>query len=117
VEQFWCYKRSAPTKLRPVLALVMHPRVSLYKIFVQNLEKQAMLTVNISELRANLLKYLEKASHGEQITVTTNGRVLATIAPPSDRKAMARKQLSELSATAKIQDVTSPLDDQWDSML
>jgi len=100
-----------------VLALVMHPRVSLYKIFVQNLEKQAMLTVNISELRANLLKYLEKASHGEQITVTTNGRVLATIAPPSDRKAMARKQLSELSATAKIQDVTSPLDDQWDSML
>ncbi|WP_198043426.1 type II toxin-antitoxin system Phd/YefM family antitoxin [Ketobacter nezhaii] len=90
-------------------------------IVVQNIctkpGKQAMLTVNISELRANLLKYLEKASHGEQITVTTNGRVLATIAPPSDRKAMARKQLSELSATAKIQDVTSPLDDQWDSML
>lgn len=75
-----------------------------------------MLTVNISDLRANLLKYLEKASHGEQITVTTNGRVLATIAPPTDRKALAKKQLSDLAATAKIRDVTSPTDTQWDAL-
>lgn len=76
-----------------------------------------MLTVNISDLRANLLKYLEKASHGEQITVTTNGRILATIAPPTDKKAIAKKRLSDLSATAKINDVTSPLDTQWDATL
>lgn len=75
-----------------------------------------MLTVNISDLRANLLKYLEKASHGEQITVTTNGRILATIAPPTDKKAMAKKRLSELSATATINDVISPIDTQWDVM-
>ena len=75
-----------------------------------------MLTVNISDLRANLLKYLEKASHGEQITVTTNGRVLATIAPPTDRKALAKRQLSDLAATAKIHDVTSPIDSQWDAL-
>jgi prevent-host-death family protein len=77
----------------------------------------AMLTVNISDLRSNLLKYLEKANHGEQITVTTNGRILATIAPPTDKKAMAKKQLSELAASAKLHDVTSPLDAQWDAML
>lgn len=76
-----------------------------------------MLTVNISDFRANLLKYLEKASHGEQITVTTNGRVLATITPPIDKKAMAKEQLRELAATAKLHDVTSPLDTQWDVML
>ncbi|MEZ5581468.1 MAG: type II toxin-antitoxin system prevent-host-death family antitoxin [Candidatus Competibacteraceae bacterium] len=76
-----------------------------------------MLTVNISDLRANLLKYLEKANHGEQITVTTNGRVLATITPPLDKKASARKQLSELAATAKLNDVTSPIDAQWDASL
>lgn len=75
-----------------------------------------MLTVNISELRSNLLKYLEKASSGEQITVTTNGRVLATIAPPEDKKAMARMQLSELAATAKINDITSPIDAQWEAL-
>jgi len=75
-----------------------------------------MLTVNVSDLRANLLKYLEKASRGEQITITTNGRVLATIAPPADRKAMARKQLGQLAATARIRDVTSPIDGQWDAI-
>lgn len=75
-----------------------------------------MLTVNISDLRANLLKYLEKASCGEQITVTTNGRVLATIAPPADKKAKARKQLSELAATAKFNDITSPVDAQWEAL-
>lgn len=75
-----------------------------------------MLTVNISEFRANLLKYMEKANHGEQITVTSNGRVLATIIAPVDRKALARKQLSDLAATAKIHDVTSPLDSEWSAM-
>jgi prevent-host-death family protein len=62
--------------------------VILYNISVQAMDNIAMLTVNISDLRANLLKYLEKANHGEQITVTTNGRILATIAPPTDKKAM-----------------------------
>jgi prevent-host-death family protein len=91
--------------------------VPLYNDFVQTMELLIMLTVNISDLRANLLKYLEKASHGEQITVTTNGRILATIAPPADKKSVAKKRLTELSATAKINDVTSPLDTQWDAAL
>lgn len=76
-----------------------------------------MLTVNISDLRANLLKYLEKANHGEQITVTSNGRVLATISSPKQRKTIAKKELRELAATAEIQDVISPLDCQWDATL
>ena len=75
-----------------------------------------METVNISDLRANLLKYLEKANSGEQITVTTNGRVLATLTPPIQRREIARKQLLELSATAKIHDVTTPSGENWDAM-
>ena len=76
-----------------------------------------MLTVNISDLRANLLKYLEKANHGEQITVTTNGRVLATISPPVDTKAAAKAQLNQLAESAKVYDVTSPTDESWDVKL
>ena len=91
----------------------------LYMIVVQllctKLRLTFMLTVNISDLRANLLKYLEKANHGEQITVTSNGRVLATISAPTQRKTMAKKQLRELAATAEIQDVISPLDCQWEA--
>jgi prevent-host-death family protein len=75
-----------------------------------------MQTVNISELRANLLKYLEKANSGEQISVTSNGRLLATIAPPVNQKQLARKQLDELAENAKLHDVISPTDEDWNAL-
>ena len=71
-----------------------------------------MLSVNITELRANLLNYLNKAQHGEQITVTSNGQLLATIVAPVDQKQLAKTKLKQLAKTAQIQDVMSPLDDQ-----
>lgn len=73
-----------------------------------------MRTVNISEFRANLLKYLENANSGETISITSNGRVLATITPPVAQKDQARKQLRELADTARLHDVTSPTDEDWD---
>ena len=74
-----------------------------------------METVKISDFRANLLKYMEKASAGQQITVTSNGRVLATLSPPVQMKESAKRQLADLAVTAKIHDVTSPTDEHWDA--
>lgn len=74
-----------------------------------------METVNISDFRTNLLKYLEKASAGQQITVTSNGRVLATISPPVQLRETAKSQLAELAATAKIHDVTRPIKEDWEA--
>lgn len=74
-----------------------------------------METVNISDFRANLLKYLEKVSEGQQITVTTNGRVLATLSPPVQIRETSRSQLTELAASAKIHDVTSAVQVDWDA--
>lgn len=75
-----------------------------------------METVNISELRSNLLKYLEKANAGCQIAVTSNGRLLATISPPLKQRELARKQLKTLATTAKIHDITSPTGAEWDAL-
>ena len=75
-----------------------------------------MMNVNITELRANLLKYLNKAQQGEQITVTSNGQRLATIVAPIDQKRRAKAKLKRLAKTAKIHDVTSPTGVQWDAM-
>ncbi len=75
-----------------------------------------MISVNITELRANLLKYLNKAQQGEQITVTSNGQRLATIVAPLDQKQRAKTKLKRLAKTAKIHDVTSPIGVQWDAM-
>ncbi|MBV1884585.1 MAG: type II toxin-antitoxin system prevent-host-death family antitoxin [Pseudomonadales bacterium] len=75
-----------------------------------------MQTVNISDFRANLLKYLEKANSGEQISVTSNGKLLATIAPPVNQRKTAKQQLRSLASTAKIHDVTTPTDCDWDAL-
>jgi prevent-host-death family protein len=73
-----------------------------------------MQTVNISDFRSNLLKYLEMANSGEQISVTSNGKLLATIIPPINQKEQARKKLKALASSAKVHDVTSPIDSDWD---
>lgn len=75
-----------------------------------------MQTVNISEFRANLLKYLEIANSGESISVTTNGKLLATITPPIDKRNLAKQQLNELAENAKIYDVVTPVDSDWDAL-
>ena len=73
-----------------------------------------MQTVNISDFRANLLKYLEKANSGEQINVTTNGKLIATIAPPINQKQIAQQQLEQLAKSAHVMDVVTPIDSEWD---
>lgn len=75
-----------------------------------------MQTVNISEFRANLLKYLEVANTGESITVTSNNRLLATITPPQTQKVQAQSQLASLAANAKVDDVLTPIEDEWDAL-
>ncbi len=75
-----------------------------------------MQSVNISDFRTNLLKYLEKANSGEQISVTSNGKLLATISPPVDQCGLAKQQLKGLASTAKIHDVVSPIEDNWDAL-
>ena len=88
----------------------------MYNNSVQAFMGTKMQTVNISDFRANLLKYLEIAGSGEQITVTSNGKLLATIAPPLNQKELAKKQLNSLASTAKIQDVINPIDSNWDAL-
>ncbi len=72
-----------------------------------------MQNVNISDFRANLLTYLQKAHDGEELTVTSHGEVLATILPPKDKREKARKALAALSKTAVIGDIISPAKDDW----
>ena len=75
-----------------------------------------MENVNISELRSNLLKYLKKAHDGEQITVTSNGQLLAIIAPPIEQRETAKAKLTEISETAIIHDIMTPTNESWDAL-
>lgn len=75
-----------------------------------------MKSVSISELRANLLKYLEIVQQGKRITVTSKGRPLATLTPPVSQHTAAKARLKALAKTAAIHDVVSPTDESWDAL-
>ncbi len=76
-----------------------------------------METINISELRANLLSYLKKAYEGHEIIITSHGQALATIVPPIDKNNQAKTTLKQLAKNAIVNDVISPVDDQWNVIL
>ena len=75
-----------------------------------------MQTINISDFRANLLKYLEIANSGEQISITSNNKLLATVTPPINQQELAKQKLKALASTAKVHDVTSPTYSEWDAL-
>lgn len=76
-----------------------------------------MQTINISDFRANLFKYLEMVSSGEMLSVTSNGKLLATVTPPTNQKDSAKEELKQIASTAKVHEVTSPLDVEWGASL
>ena len=75
-----------------------------------------MMNVTITELRANLLKYLKIAQDGEQINVTSKGAPLATLTPPIPQRNAAKEKLIRLAKTAVINDIVSPTNENWDAM-
>lgn len=83
---------------------------------VQNIgtEQTVMEQVNISEFRANILKYLKQPRSGNPFSVTSNGEVLATVSSPEYLKKTAQTSLKELAVTAKIGDIVTP-SDEWDA--
>jgi len=76
-----------------------------------------MQTINISDFRANLLRYLEIANSGEQISITSNSKLLAIVTAPTNQKEFAKEKLNLLASTAKIHDITSPINVEWDALL
>lgn len=72
-----------------------------------------MYEVNITELRNHLPKYLSEVNKGEEILVTSHGKVIAWILPPMDMRQEAKKRLNELGNNCTIGDVISPVGDVW----
>ena len=62
------------------------------------------------------LKYLEIAGAGEKTSITSNGRLLATITAPAQQRDAAKKKLKALTGRAKIHDVIAPLHEDWDAL-
>ena len=74
------------------------------------------MEIAVSELRANLMKVLKEIEHGAIITITSRGKAVAKLVPPDNKREDAIKRLKELSRTAILDDVISPIDEKWKVM-
>ena len=74
-----------------------------------------MQSIAVSELRANLMKILKSIEQGSSLDITSRGRVVAKLVPPDYSKKIAQQKLKQLRKSAKIYDVISPIDTQWEA--
>ncbi len=75
-----------------------------------------MEQVAVSELRANLTRFLKEVESGTAYAVTSRGHEVARLIPPENRMEDSRKALRELRRNAVVGDVVSPLDVEWEAM-
>lgn len=74
-----------------------------------------MISIGVSEFRANLNAVLQKVQNGEVVAITSRGAEVARLVPPDYAQAAARKELEHLRQTAKIGDILAPIDVDWDA--
>ena len=75
-----------------------------------------METIAVSKLRANLLKVLKEIRLGAKINITSRGKVIAKLIPPDYTVENARKKLNEISKTAILNDIVSPVETNWKAL-
>ena len=74
-----------------------------------------MISVGVSEFRANMNLVLQKVQNGEIVTLTLHGQEVARLVPPDFTQSAAREALDQLRQTAKVGDVLSPVAETWDA--
>ena len=74
-----------------------------------------MLHINVTELRNHLPAYLGKVKRGEEVAVTSRGKVIARLVPEPDECGAARSRLEALRITSWVGDVLSPSGEFWEA--
>jgi prevent-host-death family protein len=72
-----------------------------------------MQQVKITDLRAHLPAFLKKVSKGEQIQITSHGKVIARLVPENNIVETAQKRLDALRGTMIVGDIMETLDSNW----
>ena len=74
-----------------------------------------MIKVNVTELRNHLPTYLGKVRSGEEVAVTSRGKVIARLVPEADESSSARLRLETARKNSWVGDVVSPTGEAWEA--
>ena len=73
-----------------------------------------MLKVSVTTFRKHIPDYLGKVCKGEDIALTSHGKIVARLVPSVDERQRAREQLAALRAVSHIGDITAPINEEWE---
>jgi len=76
-----------------------------------------MIKVNITEFRNHLPNYLGRVKRGEEVLVTSRGKVVARMSPVADERLPARERLASLRGKCRIGDVLAPVGEVYRNAL
>lgn len=74
-----------------------------------------MESIAVSDFRANIMKVLKQIEHGASLDITSRGKIVAKLVPPDYTRTLARDKLDLLRETAKVYDVLSPIEENWEA--
>jgi prevent-host-death family protein len=74
-----------------------------------------MTRVGVAELRKHLPEWLDKVAAGDEVLVVRRGRPLVRLTAAEDAVAAARRSLAGIRGTAKVGDVETPLEVDWEA--
>jgi prevent-host-death family protein len=72
-----------------------------------------MREVNVTELRNHLPAYLGSVRAGEELLITSRGKIIAKLVPAEDPRAEAKARLLQLRSRCQVGDVVSPVGEGW----
>ena len=72
-----------------------------------------MLSIGVSEFRANMNVILKQVQDGKIVSLLVRGREVAKLVPPDFAQITARQELETLRQDAIVGDVVTPVDEQW----
>jgi prevent-host-death family protein len=73
-----------------------------------------MATVNVTEFRQHLPVYLKRVAAGEEIRITSRGKIIARLLPERNEAEAARERLAAVRGTMILDDVVSPIEEvEW----
>ena len=75
-----------------------------------------MIQVNVTEFRNHLPLYLAKVRKGEEVALTSRGRIVGRLVPEVDESREAREWLETIRTTSWMGDVTSPVEEEWEAV-
>lgn len=73
------------------------------------------MRVKVSDLRANLQKYIDEVESGTPLDITVRGKAVVRMIPIADVQTEAKKWLLEARKHSWVGDVVSPLNVKWNA--